>query len=103
MYSNLLCLLLYNRGTSSDEMCNLYIMYYMEAAHATSYMTCVRTGDPVLFHHIPEIANIPVPVSPDMVMMGHGSHKGTKVLVFALNLPEPIGNFDTGVSVLCLF
>ncbi|KAM5191313.1 peptidyl-glycine alpha-amidating monooxygenase isoform 3-T3 [Mantella aurantiaca] len=68
----------YIGGTSSDEMCNLYIMYYMEAAHASSYMTCVRTGDPALFHRIPEIANIPVPVSPDMVMMGHGSHKNMK-------------------------
>ncbi|PIN97690.1 hypothetical protein AB205_0077500, partial [Aquarana catesbeiana] len=58
-------------------MCNLYIMYYMEATHASSYMTCVRTGDPALFRHIPEIANIPVPVSPDMVM-GHGSHKHMK-------------------------
>ncbi|XP_018424992.1 PREDICTED: peptidyl-glycine alpha-amidating monooxygenase isoform X6 [Nanorana parkeri] len=68
----------YIGGTSSDEMCNLYIMYYMEAAHASSYMTCVRTGDPTLFNHIPEIANIPVPVSPDMVMMGHSHHKGMK-------------------------
>lgn len=67
----------YIGGTSSDEMCNLYIMYYMEATHASSYMTCVRTGDPALFRHIPEIANIPVPVSPDMVM-GHGSHKHMK-------------------------
>ncbi|XP_077318459.1 peptidyl-glycine alpha-amidating monooxygenase isoform X4 [Lithobates pipiens] len=67
----------YIGGTSSDEMCNLYVMYYMEAAHASSYMTCVRTGDPALFRHIPEIANIPVPVSPDMVM-GHGSHKHMK-------------------------
>ncbi|KAM3940677.1 peptidyl-glycine alpha-amidating monooxygenase isoform 3-T5 [Leptodactylus fuscus] len=65
-------------GTSNDEMCNLYIMYYMDAARASSYMTCVRTGDPKLFQHIPAIANIPVPVSPDMVMMGHGHHKDMK-------------------------
>ncbi|XP_063820146.1 peptidyl-glycine alpha-amidating monooxygenase isoform X2 [Pseudophryne corroboree] len=71
----------YIGGTASDEMCNLYIMYYMEADHASSYMTCVRTGDPKLFQHIPELANIPVPVSPDMVMMGHGhgSHKDMKL------------------------
>ncbi|XP_040198837.1 peptidyl-glycine alpha-amidating monooxygenase isoform X3 [Rana temporaria] len=67
----------YIGGTSSDEMCNMYIMYYMEAAHSSSYMTCVRTGDPALFRHIPEIANIPVPVSSDMVM-AHGSHKHMK-------------------------
>ncbi|CAH2297114.1 peptidyl-glycine alpha-amidating monooxygenase A precursor [Pelobates cultripes] len=65
----------YIGGTSNDEMCNLYIMYYMDAARASSYMTCVQTGDPDLFQHIPEIANIPIPVSPDMMMMmGHGHH-----------------------------
>lgn len=68
----------YIGGTASDEMCNMYIMYYMDAAHASSYMTCVRTGDPKLFQHIPEIANIPVPVSPDMLMMGHGHHNDMK-------------------------
>ncbi|XP_071996204.1 peptidyl-glycine alpha-amidating monooxygenase isoform X1 [Engystomops pustulosus] len=67
----------YIGGTSSDEMCNLYIMYYMDAAHASSYMTCVRNGDPKLFQHIPEIANIPIPVSPDM-MMHHGHHNDLK-------------------------
>ncbi|XP_069608441.1 peptidyl-glycine alpha-amidating monooxygenase isoform X4 [Ranitomeya imitator] len=68
----------YIGGTSSDEMCNMYIMYYMDAGHASSYMTCVRTGEQKLFQHIPEIANIPVPVSPDMVMMGHGHHHDMK-------------------------
>ncbi|XP_073401914.1 peptidyl-glycine alpha-amidating monooxygenase isoform X3 [Dendrobates tinctorius] len=68
----------YIGGTSSDEMCNMYIMYYMDAGHASSYMTCVRTGDQKLFQHIPEIANIPVPVSPDMVMLGHGHHHDMK-------------------------
>lgn len=72
-------------------MCNMYIMYYMDAAHASSYMTCVRTGDPKLFQHIPEIANVPVPVSPDMLMMGHGHHNGKnfrfyKVLIFLVKL-----------------
>ncbi|NP_001081254.1 peptidyl-glycine alpha-amidating monooxygenase B precursor [Xenopus laevis] len=67
----------YIGGTAKDEMCNLYIMYYMDAAHATSYMTCVQTGNPKLFENIPEIANVPIPVSPDMMMMmmmGHGHH-----------------------------
>ncbi|XP_075693107.1 peptidyl-glycine alpha-amidating monooxygenase isoform X4 [Rhinoderma darwinii] len=68
----------YIGGTTSDEMCNLYIMYYMDAAHASSYMTCVRTGDPKLFQHIPEIANIPISVSSDMMMMGHGHHHDMK-------------------------
>ncbi|XP_044131908.1 peptidyl-glycine alpha-amidating monooxygenase isoform X4 [Bufo gargarizans] len=68
----------YIGGTSGDEMCNLYIMYYMDAARASSYMTCVRTGDSKLFQDIPEIANIPVPVNPDMVMMAHGHHHDMK-------------------------
>ncbi|KAG8456338.1 hypothetical protein GDO86_002212 [Hymenochirus boettgeri] len=63
----------YIGGTAHDEMCNLYILYYMDAAYASSYMTCVRTGEPQLFQDIPEIANIPIHVSPDMIM-SHGHH-----------------------------
>lgn len=62
-------------GTSSDEMCNLYIMYYMEAKHAVSFMTCTQNIAPDLFRTIPPEANIPIPVKSDMVMM-HGHHKG---------------------------
>ncbi|XP_068944195.1 peptidyl-glycine alpha-amidating monooxygenase isoform X2 [Petaurus breviceps papuanus] len=64
-------------GTSSDEMCNLYIMYYMEAKHAVSFMTCTQNVDPAMFQTIPPEANIPIPVKSDMVMM-HGHHKGTE-------------------------
>nr|XP_033785075.1 peptidyl-glycine alpha-amidating monooxygenase isoform X4 [Geotrypetes seraphini] len=63
----------YIGGTANDEMCNLYIMYYMEAAHATSFMNCVQDGRPELFKNIPEEANIPIPVKPD-IMMHHGHH-----------------------------
>ncbi|XP_024595455.1 peptidyl-glycine alpha-amidating monooxygenase isoform X5 [Neophocaena asiaeorientalis asiaeorientalis] len=63
-------------GTSSDEMCNLYIMYYMEAKHAVSFMTCTQNIAPDLFRTIPPEANIPIPVKSDMVMM-HGHHKET--------------------------
>ncbi|XP_075037499.1 peptidyl-glycine alpha-amidating monooxygenase isoform X2 [Mixophyes fleayi] len=72
----------YIGGTSSDEMCNMYIMYYMDAARASSYMTCMRSGEPKLFQHIPELANVPVPVASDMMVMmghGHGSHKDMKL------------------------
>ncbi|XP_039704307.1 peptidyl-glycine alpha-amidating monooxygenase isoform X14 [Pteropus medius] len=62
-------------GTSSDEMCNLYIMYYMEAKHAVSFMTCTQNVAPDMFRNIPPEANIPIPVKSDMVMM-HGHHKG---------------------------
>ncbi|XP_038938977.1 peptidylglycine alpha-amidating monooxygenase isoform X16 [Rattus norvegicus] len=61
-------------GTSSDEMCNLYIMYYMEAKYALSFMTCTKNVAPDMFRTIPAEANIPIPVKPDMVMM-HGHHK----------------------------
>ncbi|XP_045855593.1 peptidyl-glycine alpha-amidating monooxygenase isoform X18 [Meles meles] len=64
-------------GTSSDEMCNLYIMYYMEAKHAVSFMTCTQNVAPELFRSIPPEANIPIPVKSDMVMM-HGHHKETE-------------------------
>lgn len=62
-------------GTSSDEMCNLYIMYYMEARHAVSFMTCTQNVAPDVFRTIPPEASIPIPVQSDMVMM-HGHHKG---------------------------
>uniref|UniRef100_K9IZN9 Putative peptidylglycine alpha-amidating monooxygenase n=1 Tax=Desmodus rotundus TaxID=9430 RepID=K9IZN9_DESRO len=64
-------------GTSNDEMCNLYIMYYMEAKHAVSFMTCIQNVAPDMFRDIPPEANIPIPVKPDMVMM-HGHHKETE-------------------------
>ncbi|XP_014444678.1 peptidyl-glycine alpha-amidating monooxygenase isoform X2 [Tupaia chinensis] len=64
-------------GTSSDEMCNLYIMYYMEAKHAVSFMTCTQNVAADMFRSIPPEANIPIPVKPDMLMM-HGHHKETE-------------------------
>ncbi|KAM4875900.1 peptidyl-glycine alpha-amidating monooxygenase isoform 5-T5 [Thomomys bottae] len=60
-------------GTSSDEMCNLYVMYYMEAKHAVSFMTCTQNVAPEMFRMIPPEANVPIPVKADMVMM-HGHH-----------------------------
>ncbi|KAM7148168.1 peptidyl-glycine alpha-amidating monooxygenase isoform 8-T19 [Molossus nigricans] len=64
-------------GTSNDEMCNLYIMYYMEAKHAVSFMTCTQNVALDMFRNIPPEANIPIPVKSDMVMM-HGHHKETE-------------------------
>uniref|UniRef100_A0A8C9U667 Peptidylglycine alpha-amidating monooxygenase n=1 Tax=Scleropages formosus TaxID=113540 RepID=A0A8C9U667_SCLFO len=62
-------------GTSEDEMCNFYIMYYMDSKHAIPYMNCVEDGKSDLFKYIPNEANVPIPVSPDMMMtmQGHGS------------------------------
>ncbi|XP_034512471.1 peptidyl-glycine alpha-amidating monooxygenase isoform X20 [Ailuropoda melanoleuca] len=64
-------------GTSSDEMCNLYVMYYMEAKHAVSFMTCTQNVAPDLFRTIPPEANIPIPVKSEMIMM-HEHHKETE-------------------------
>ncbi|XP_078531572.1 peptidyl-glycine alpha-amidating monooxygenase isoform X3 [Lissotriton helveticus] len=79
-------------GTSVDEMCNFYIMYYMDAAHATSYMTCVQDGRADLFRNIPEEANVPIPVDPSMMMSHeHHHHEAMKDPVtnsFALQQPK---------------
>ncbi|KAM6036309.1 peptidyl-glycine alpha-amidating monooxygenase isoform 3-T3 [Theristicus caerulescens] len=65
-------------GTANDEMCNFYIMYYMEAKHAVSYMTCTQNANPEMFRNIPQEANIPILVNSDMVKMTHGHHEETK-------------------------
>ncbi|KAM6226522.1 peptidyl-glycine alpha-amidating monooxygenase isoform 5-T7 [Spheniscus humboldti] len=65
-------------GTADDEMCNFYIMYYMEAKHAVSYMTCTQNANPEMFRNIPQEANIPIPVKSDMLKMSHGHHEETK-------------------------
>ncbi|XP_057900626.1 peptidyl-glycine alpha-amidating monooxygenase isoform X3 [Melospiza georgiana] len=65
-------------GTANDEMCNFYIMYYMEAKHAVSYMTCTQNTNPEIFRNIPQEANIPIPVKSDVMKMMHGHHEETK-------------------------
>nr|XP_057916234.1 peptidyl-glycine alpha-amidating monooxygenase isoform X1 [Doryrhamphus excisus] len=69
----------YIGGTSDDEMCNFYIMYYMDSKHAVPYMSCMEPGPAKLFHHIPSDANIPIAVSPDRInsMMHMGGHSST--------------------------
>uniref|UniRef100_A0A7N6FH99 Peptidylglycine alpha-amidating monooxygenase n=1 Tax=Anabas testudineus TaxID=64144 RepID=A0A7N6FH99_ANATE len=65
----------YIGGTSADEMCNFYIMYYMDSKHAIPYMNCMETGFKELFQHIPAEANVPITVSPDqMNSMMHMEH-----------------------------
>ncbi|XP_015222499.2 peptidyl-glycine alpha-amidating monooxygenase isoform X1 [Lepisosteus oculatus] len=64
-------------GTSEDEMCNFYIMYYMDAKQAVPYMRCMENGKNEMFRNIPKEANIPIPVSPGMLMMhGHMHQAG---------------------------
>ncbi|XP_034630454.1 peptidyl-glycine alpha-amidating monooxygenase isoform X5 [Trachemys scripta elegans] len=77
-------------GTASDEMCNFYIMYYMEAKHAVSYMTCTQNINPDMFRNIPQEANIPIPVKSDMIMMTHGHHhEETKKTDDSSSLKQP--------------
>uniref|UniRef100_A0A8C3SXZ2 Peptidylglycine alpha-amidating monooxygenase n=1 Tax=Chelydra serpentina TaxID=8475 RepID=A0A8C3SXZ2_CHESE len=77
-------------GTASDEMCNFYIMYYMEAKHAVSYMTCTQNINPDMFRSIPQEANIPIPVKSDMIMMTHGHHhEETKKTDESSSLKQP--------------
>ncbi|XP_053909620.1 peptidyl-glycine alpha-amidating monooxygenase isoform X4 [Cuculus canorus] len=64
-------------GTANDEMCNFYIMYYMDAKHAVSYMTCTQNANPEMFRDIPQEANIPIPIKSDMLKMTHGHHEET--------------------------
>ncbi|XP_041104940.1 peptidylglycine alpha-amidating monooxygenase-like isoform X3 [Polyodon spathula] len=82
----------YIGSTSADEMCNFYIMYYMDAKQAVPYMSCMQGGNSDMFRNIPEEANIPVPVSPeDMMMMmhGHGPHTDPKVVKEDSVLQQP--------------
>ncbi|XP_037339828.2 peptidyl-glycine alpha-amidating monooxygenase isoform X2 [Pungitius pungitius] len=76
----------YIGGTSDDEMCNFYIMYYMESKHAIPYMNCMDSGSKDLFQHIPAEANVPIAVSSgqmnSMMHMGHSTdHKDNKLAV----------------------
>ncbi|KAM9735351.1 peptidyl-glycine alpha-amidating monooxygenase B isoform 2-T2 [Menidia menidia] len=71
----------YIGGTSDDEMCNFYMMYYMDSKHAIPYMSCMETGSKELFRHIPAEANVPIPVSPayghSMMHLEHASDDGS--------------------------
>uniref|UniRef100_A0A6Q2Z464 Peptidylglycine alpha-amidating monooxygenase n=1 Tax=Esox lucius TaxID=8010 RepID=A0A6Q2Z464_ESOLU len=63
----------YIGGTSDDEMCNFYIMYYMESRHAAPFQECMQDGSKELFRNIPPEANVPITVPPDL-MMNHVMH-----------------------------
>ncbi|KAM9519172.1 peptidyl-glycine alpha-amidating monooxygenase B isoform 3-T5 [Salvelinus alpinus] len=63
----------YIGGTSNDEMCNFYMMYYMESRHAAPFQECMEDGSKELFQNIPPEANVPITVPPEM-MMHHMMH-----------------------------
>uniref|UniRef100_A0A673ALF8 Peptidylglycine alpha-amidating monooxygenase n=1 Tax=Sphaeramia orbicularis TaxID=375764 RepID=A0A673ALF8_9TELE len=73
----------YIGGTSADEMCNFYIMYYMDSRHSIPYMNCMEPGSKELFQRIPAEANVPIPVSPSQMhsMMHMGQSAGTVAIL----------------------
>ncbi|XP_040012984.1 peptidyl-glycine alpha-amidating monooxygenase A isoform X1 [Xiphias gladius] len=84
----------YIGGTSVDEMCNFYIMYYMDSKHAIPYMNCMETGSKELFQHIPAEANVPITVSPghmnSMMHMGHSTDHQDNRPVLDANKAEQV-------------
>uniref|UniRef100_A0A3B5MBW2 Uncharacterized protein n=1 Tax=Xiphophorus couchianus TaxID=32473 RepID=A0A3B5MBW2_9TELE len=79
----------YIGGTSNDEMCNFYMMYYMDSKHAVPFMSCMETGSKELFRHIPAEANVPIAVSPGhmhaMMPMGNATEILANSRVFSFN------------------
>ncbi|XP_048027279.1 peptidylglycine alpha-amidating monooxygenase isoform X2 [Megalobrama amblycephala] len=76
-------------GTSNDEMCNFYIMYYMDNIHSVPYMNCRDDGSSELFQNIPSEANTPIPVSPDHMMSMKHESAPQKDAVETLELQQP--------------
>lgn len=87
----------YIGGTSSDEMCNFYIMYYMDSRHAIPFMNCMETGSKELFEHIPAEANEPIAVTPghmNMMHMGHSTDVQDKKLMIDTSRAEQVLDQD---------
>ncbi|XP_068429469.1 peptidyl-glycine alpha-amidating monooxygenase isoform X1 [Clinocottus analis] len=84
----------YVGGTSDDEMCNFYIMYYMDSKHAVPYMSCMESGSRDLFQRIPAEANVPIAVSPghmnSMMHMGHSTDHEDNQLLLDQNKAEQV-------------
>ncbi|XP_031143120.1 peptidyl-glycine alpha-amidating monooxygenase isoform X3 [Sander lucioperca] len=88
----------YIGGTSDDEMCNFYIMYYMDSKHAIPYMNCMESGSKELFQHIPAEANVPIAVSPghmnSMMHMVHSTDHQENMLLLDTNRAEQVLDQD---------
>ncbi|XP_051268229.1 peptidyl-glycine alpha-amidating monooxygenase isoform X1 [Dicentrarchus labrax] len=88
----------YIGGTSADEMCNFYIMYYMDSKHAIPYMNCMETGSNELFQDIPAEANVPIAVSPghmnSMTHMGHTTDQQLNRLLNTNNAEKVLDQGD---------
>ncbi|XP_037609524.1 peptidyl-glycine alpha-amidating monooxygenase isoform X2 [Sebastes umbrosus] len=88
----------YIGATSGDEMCNFYIMYYMDSKHAIPYMSCMYTGSKELFQHIPAEANVPITVAPghmhSMMHMGPSTDHQDNRLLTTKNKAEQVPDHD---------
>ncbi|XP_078127943.1 peptidyl-glycine alpha-amidating monooxygenase B isoform X2 [Sander vitreus] len=88
----------YIGGTADDEMCNFYIMYYMDSKHAIPYMNCMESGSKELFQHIPAEANVPIAVSPghmnSMMHMVHSTDHQENRLLLDTNRAEQVLDQD---------
>ncbi|XP_023142064.2 peptidyl-glycine alpha-amidating monooxygenase B isoform X1 [Amphiprion ocellaris] len=84
----------YIGGTSDDEMCNFYIMYYMDSKHAIPFLNCMATGPKELFEHIPAEANVPITGTTghmnSMMHMGHSTDNQDNRLLLDANKAEKI-------------
>ncbi|XP_022106613.1 peptidyl-glycine alpha-amidating monooxygenase-like [Acanthaster planci] len=69
-------------GSSHDEMCNFYMMYYTDALEGETYKTCWDEGNPQLFQNIPPGADIPPKNPPSM-------STGTRKMEPGHNDPSP--------------
>ncbi|XP_069025183.1 peptidyl-glycine alpha-amidating monooxygenase A isoform X2 [Embiotoca jacksoni] len=89
----------YIGGTSGDEMCNFYIMYYMDSKHAVPFMSCMETGSTELFQRIPAEANVPITVTPGhmtaMMHMGHSADDQDDRLQLPRQKPEKVLDQDS--------
>uniref|UniRef100_A0AAQ5Z936 Peptidylglycine alpha-amidating monooxygenase n=1 Tax=Amphiprion ocellaris TaxID=80972 RepID=A0AAQ5Z936_AMPOC len=92
----------YIGGTSDDEMCNFYIMYYMDSKHAIPFLNCMATGPKELFEHIPAEANVPITGTTghmnSMMHMGHSTGTGAACDLYSL-VSELLGQSKDVVHV----
>ncbi|XP_034566308.1 peptidyl-glycine alpha-amidating monooxygenase A isoform X6 [Notolabrus celidotus] len=97
----------YIGGTSEDEMCNFYIMYYMESRHAAPFMNCMEPGSADLFEEIPVEANVPITVSPShmnsMMHMGHSTDRQDDQAGLEKNPAEQDQDQDTHLEQVSLW
>ncbi|KAK3098853.1 hypothetical protein FSP39_023767 [Pinctada imbricata] len=64
----------YIGATANDEMCNFYIMFYMDANTRLQYHSCAGNNFPSLIRNMPKDADVPLPPNPALEEAAHGHH-----------------------------